>query len=62
MIHILNYGMGVESTAILLRWLLDKSSRDFDVSDLLVPLSVLMLLTACVVYGACIVRLKNLEI
>ena len=36
MIHILNYGMGVESTAILLRWLLDKSSRDFDVSDLLV--------------------------
>lgn len=36
MIHILNYGMGVESTAILLRWLLDESSRDFALSDLLV--------------------------
>jgi hypothetical protein len=36
MIHILNFGMGVESTAILVRWLLDESSRDFALSDLLV--------------------------
>jgi hypothetical protein len=36
MIHILNFGMGVESTAILVRWLLDESSRDFELSDLLV--------------------------
>ncbi|MGB8699116.1 MAG: hypothetical protein WCD18_06850 [Thermosynechococcaceae cyanobacterium] len=36
MIHILNWGMGVESTAILLRWLLDEGSRDFALSELLV--------------------------
>ena len=36
MIHILNYGMGVESTAILLRWMLEPSSRDFELSELLV--------------------------
>jgi hypothetical protein len=36
MIHILNYGMGVDSTAILLRWLLEPSTRDFDLSDLLI--------------------------
>ena len=36
MIHILNYGMGVESTAILLRWMLEPCSRDFELSDLLV--------------------------
>lgn len=33
---VLSYGMGTESTAILLRWLLDPSSRDFDLSDLIV--------------------------
>lgn len=33
---VLSYGMGVESTAILLRWLLEPSSRDFDLADLLV--------------------------
>ncbi|CAN5531462.1 hypothetical protein BH11ACT7_BH11ACT7_32090 [soil metagenome] len=26
----LSYGMGIDSTAILLRWLADPSSRDFD--------------------------------
>lgn len=36
MIHILNWGMGVESTTILVRWLLDESSRDFELSELLV--------------------------
>ena len=36
MIHILNYGMGVESTAILLRWMLEPCSRDFELSELLV--------------------------
>lgn len=33
---ILSYGLGVDSTAILLRWLNDPASRDFDLSDLLV--------------------------
>ncbi|MFI9591151.1 hypothetical protein [Nonomuraea sp. NPDC052265] len=33
---ILSYGLGVDSTAILLRWLLDPSSRDFDLRDLVV--------------------------
>jgi hypothetical protein len=33
---ILSYGMGVDSTAILLRWLEDPSSRDFDLKDLIV--------------------------
>jgi len=33
---VLSYGMGVDSTAILLRWLADPSSRDFDLSDLVV--------------------------
>lgn len=33
---VLSYGMGVDSTAILLRWLFDASSRDFDLSDLIV--------------------------
>jgi hypothetical protein len=32
----LSYGMGVESSAILLRWLADKGSRDFDLSELTV--------------------------
>ena len=27
---VMSYGMGVDSTAILLRWLTDPSSRDFD--------------------------------
>ncbi len=33
---VLSYGMGVDSTAILLRWLTEPTSRDFDLSELLV--------------------------
>lgn len=33
---VLSYGMGVESTAILLRWLTEPSSRDFDLDQLTV--------------------------
>ena len=33
---ILSYGLGVDSTAILLRWLLEPASRDFDLDDLVV--------------------------
>jgi hypothetical protein len=33
---ILSYGMGVDSTAILWRWLVDPSSRDFELADLVV--------------------------
>ncbi|MFF4989652.1 hypothetical protein ACFY19_20835 [Streptosporangium saharense] len=33
---ILSYGLGVDSTAVLLRWLLEPESRDFDLSDLVV--------------------------
>jgi hypothetical protein len=33
---ILSYGMGVDSSAILARWLLEPSSRDFDLDDLVV--------------------------
>ncbi|MFI6290070.1 hypothetical protein ACIBEJ_00710 [Nonomuraea sp. NPDC050790] len=33
---ILSYGLGVDSTAILLRWLLEPDSRDFDLDDLVV--------------------------
>ncbi len=33
---VLSYGMGVDSTAILLRWLADPTSRDFDLSELVV--------------------------
>jgi hypothetical protein len=29
-------GVGVDSTAILLRWLTDPSSRDFDLADVVV--------------------------
>jgi hypothetical protein len=36
---VLSYGMGVDSTAILLRWLSDPSSRDFDLADLIVVTS-----------------------
>ncbi|MBS1807595.1 MAG: hypothetical protein JST84_05325 [Acidobacteria bacterium] len=32
----LSYGMGVDSTAILLRWILEPESRDFDLSQLTV--------------------------
>lgn len=32
----MSYGMGVDSTAILLRWLTDPMSRDFDLRDLVV--------------------------
>src|SRR5262250_1190082 len=31
-----SYGMGVEGTAIILRWLNDPTSRDFDLSELTV--------------------------
>lgn len=37
---IFNYGMGKDSTAILLRWLEDPSSRDFELSDLTVITSM----------------------
>ena len=33
---VLSYGMGVDSTAILLRWLEEPKSRDFDLSDLVI--------------------------
>lgn len=33
---VLSYGLGVDSTAILLRWMLEPESRDFDLSDLVV--------------------------
>lgn len=33
---VLSYGLGVDSTSLLLRWLEDPSSRDFALSDLLV--------------------------
>lgn len=33
---VMSYGMGVDSTAILLRWLTDPSSRDFALRDLIV--------------------------
>ena len=32
---VLSYGMGVDSTALLLRWLRDKRSRDFPLEDLI---------------------------
>lgn len=33
---VLSYGMGVESSAIFMRWITDPSSRDFDLKDLIV--------------------------
>ncbi|HET7416188.1 MAG TPA: hypothetical protein VFJ61_00970 [Solirubrobacterales bacterium] len=33
---VLSYGLGVDSTALLLRWLEEPSSRDFELSDLIV--------------------------
>ncbi len=33
---VMSYGMGVDSTAILLRWLIEPASRDFDLKDLVV--------------------------
>lgn len=33
---VLSYGLGADSTAILLRWLEDPSSRDFEIEDLIV--------------------------
>lgn len=33
---VLSYGMGADSTAVLLRWLEDPTSRDFDLDDLVV--------------------------
>jgi hypothetical protein len=33
---VLSYGLGADSTAVLLRWLTDPTSRDFDLTDLLV--------------------------
>jgi len=32
--HVLNYGMGIESTAILLRWILEPKSRNFALAGL----------------------------
>jgi hypothetical protein len=37
---VLSYGLGVDSTALLLRWLEDPESRDFDLDDLLVVTSM----------------------
>lgn len=37
---VLSYGLGVDSTALLLRWLEEPESRDFDLSDLLVVTSM----------------------
>jgi hypothetical protein len=34
--HVISYGLGADSTAILLRWLVEPSSRDFDLAELLV--------------------------
>lgn len=34
--HVISYGLGTDSTSILLRWLLEPSSRDFDLADLVV--------------------------
>ncbi len=33
---VLSYGMGADSTAILLRWIEEPGCRDFDLSDLVV--------------------------
>ncbi|MFI7641898.1 hypothetical protein [Nonomuraea sp. NPDC049400] len=35
-IAVLSWGLGVDSTAILLRWILDPTSREFDLDDLVV--------------------------
>lgn len=32
----LSYGMGLDSTCLLLRWLAEPASRDFDLSELVV--------------------------
>jgi hypothetical protein len=37
---VLSYGLGVDSTALLLRWLEEPESRDFNLSDLLVVTSM----------------------
>lgn len=37
---VLSYGLGADSTALLLRWLTDPRSRDFDLRDLLVVTSM----------------------
>jgi hypothetical protein len=37
---VLSYGLGVDSTALLLRWLEEPSSRDFELSDLIVVTSM----------------------
>jgi hypothetical protein len=34
--HVLSFGLGADSTAVLLRWLIEPSSRDFDLADLVV--------------------------
>jgi hypothetical protein len=38
-LHLLNWGMGVESTAILVRWLLEPQSRPFDSCQNLIVLT-----------------------
>jgi hypothetical protein len=37
---VLSYGLGVDSTALLLRWLDEPDSRDFDLADLLVVIAM----------------------
>jgi hypothetical protein len=34
--HVLSFGLGADSTAVLLRWLIEPSTRDFDLADLVV--------------------------
>jgi hypothetical protein len=33
-VPVLSYGMGVESTGILVRWILEPATRDFELSEL----------------------------
>ena len=37
---VLSYGMGADSTSLLLRWLTEPSSRDFAIDDLVVVSSM----------------------
>lgn len=37
---VLSYGLGEDSTAILLRWIADPTSRDFDLQDLAVVVAM----------------------
>lgn len=43
---ILNYGLGMDSTAILLHWLEEPESRDFDLNDVITKVGKRMTLAA----------------